>query len=133
MPTLIIRDETPSGSTASSAADLRLDFLTEEITVRELIERRVYEEVQAYNTARPGYFRGLVQPKDAEATLNGYRLRTQREIDWRAQAALAFDAFQRNGFCILVGDRQVASLDDRIRLELETPVTFLKLVPLVGG
>jgi len=132
MPTLVIRDETP-GSAASGGPELTLDFLTEEITVRELIERRVYEEVQTYNTSRPGYFRGLVQPKDAEATLNGYRLRTQREIDWRAQAALAVEAFQRNGFCILVGDRQVASLDDRIRLELATPVTFLKLVPLVGG
>ena len=130
MPTLIIRDETPSGA---ATAELSLDFLTEEITVRELIERRVYEEVQAYNTSKPGYFRGLVQPTDAEATLNGYRLRTHRDIDWRKQAALALDAFQRNGFCILVGDRQVGSLDERIRLELETPVTFLKLVPLVGG
>lgn len=132
MPTLIIRDETP-GAGAASQDSFTLDFLTEEITVRELIERRVYEEVQAYNTAKPGYFRGLVQPTDAEATLNGYRLRTRREIDWRKQAALALDAFQRNGFCILVGDRQVASLDERIRLELATPVTFLKLVPLVGG
>jgi hypothetical protein len=130
MPTLIIRDETPSGS---SSDERTLDFLTEEITVRELIERRVYEEVQAYNTSRPGYFRGLVQPTDAEATLNGYRLRAPREIDWRAQAALALEAFQRNGFCILVGDRQVETLDDPIRLELATPVTFLKLVPLVGG
>jgi hypothetical protein len=132
MPTLIIRDETP-GSAASPKSDRALDFLTEEITVRELIERRVYEEVQAYNTQKPGYFRGLVQPKDAEATLNGYRLRTHREIDWRAQAALAIDAFQRNGFCVLVGDRQVATLDERVRVELATPVTFLKLVPLIGG
>ena len=130
MPTLVIRDETTSGS---AGADFTLDFLTEEITVRELIERRVYEEVQAYNTARPGYFRGLVQPTDAEATLNGYKLRAQREIDWRAQAKKALEAFQHNGFLILVGDRQVVSLDERIRLELETPVTFLKLVPLIGG
>jgi hypothetical protein len=132
MPTLVIRDETPSGA-AAGTADFSLDFLTEEITVRELIERRVYEEVQAYNTAKPGYFRGLVQPTDAEATLNGYRLRANREIDWRAQAARALDAFQRNGFLILVGDRQVTSLDDRIQLAVETPVTFLKLVPLIGG
>ena len=132
MPTLIIRDETPSGSAAASP-ELTLDFLTEEITVRELIERRVYEEVQTYNTQKPGYFKGLVQPTDAEATLNGYRLRTRREIDWRAQAKKALDAFQHNGFLILVGDRQVERLDERIRLELQTPVTFLRLVPLIGG
>lgn len=132
MPILVIRDETP-GSAAAKGSDFTLDFLTEEITVRELIERRVYEEVQAYNTSKPGYFKGLVQPTDAEATLNGYRLRTRREIDWRAQVKKALDAFQHNGFLVLVGDRQVVSLDDRIRLELETPVTFLRLVPLVGG
>ena len=132
MPTLVIRDETP-GAKAAAESDLTLDFLTEEITARELIERRVYEEVQAYNTSKPGYFKGLVQPTDAEATLNGYRLRTRREIDWRAQVTKALDAFQRNGFLILVGEKQVVSLDDRIRLELETPVTFLRLVPLVGG
>jgi hypothetical protein len=128
--TITIRDETTSGSTVH---ELTLDFLTEEITVRELIERRVYEEVQQYNTAKPGYFHGLVQPTDAEATLNGYRLRERREIDWRAQCAQALEAFERNGFVILVGDRQVDNLDERIRLELTTPVTFVKLVPLVGG
>ena len=128
--TLIIRDETASGDAVNERT---LDFLTEEITVRELIERRVYEEVQEYNRSKPGYFRGLVQPTDAEATLNGYRLRARREIDWKAQRDLALDAFRRNGFFILVGDRQVDDLDERIRLELDTPVTFVKLVPLVGG
>jgi hypothetical protein len=59
--------------------EFTLDFLTEDVTVRELIERRVYEEVQTYNTTQLGYFRGLVQPTDAEATLNGYRLRQRRQ------------------------------------------------------
>lgn len=128
--TLTIRDETTSGS---AVHEFTLDFLTEEITVRELIERRVYEEVQQYNRAKPGYFRGLVQPTDAEATLNGYRLRERRDIDWHAQRDRALEAFRRNGFFILVDDRQVESLDERIRLELATEVTFVKLVPLVGG
>ena len=128
--TLAVRDETPSGDLVN---ELTLDFLTEEITARELIERRVYEEVQQYNRARPGYFRGLVQPADAEATLNGYKLRERRQIDWTAQRDRALEAFERNGFFVLVGDRQVTHLDERIRLELGTEVTFLKLVPLVGG
>jgi hypothetical protein len=128
--TITIRDETMSGSPVH---EFTLDFLTEEITVRELIERRVYEEVQQFNTAKPGYFRGLVQPTDAEATLNGYRLRERREIDWRTQRDRALEAFERNAFVILVGDRQVEHLDERIRLELTTPVAFVKLVPLVGG
>ena len=128
--TVAIRDETTSGALVHA---FTLDFLTEEITVRELIERRVYEEVQEYNRAAPGYFRGLVQPVDAEATLNGYKLRQRRQIDWEQQRDRALEAFERNGFFVIVGDRQVERLDERIRLELGTEVTFLKLVPLVGG
>jgi hypothetical protein len=128
--TLTIRDETSSGSTVH---EFTLDFLDEEITVRELIERRVYEEVNDFNTSKPGYFRGLVQPTDAEATLNGYKLRQRREIDWRIQRDRALEAFERNGFFVLINDRQAESLDERIRLTLGTQVTFVKLVPLVGG
>jgi hypothetical protein len=128
--TLAIRDETTSGSVVN---EFTLDFLTEEITVRELIERRVYEEVQEYNRSKPGYFRGLVQPVDAEETLNGYKLRERRQIDWKAQRDRALEAFERNGFFVIVGDRQAERLDERIRLDLGTEVTFLKLVPLVGG
>lgn len=128
--TLTIRDESSSGSTVN---EFTLDFLDEEITVRELIERRVYEEVQDYNTSKPGYFRGLVQPTDAEATLNGYKLRQRRDIDWHVQRDRALEAFERNGFFILIGNRQAESLDERIRLELTTEVTFVKLVPLIGG
>jgi hypothetical protein len=46
----------------------------------------------------PDRFNGLVMPDDAEAELNGYRMRTARRIDWERQADIAEKAFQRNGF-----------------------------------
>ena len=110
-----------------------LDFLTERITVRELIRSRVYQEVKDYNTLQPEYFQGLVQPTDAEQTLNGYKLRKARQIDWEQQFEKAIAAFERNGFLILVDDEQVAELEDEIVIAPETSVAFLKLVPLVGG
>jgi hypothetical protein len=110
-----------------------LDFLTERITVRELIRSRVYQEVKDYNTRQPEYFRSLVQPTDAEQTLNGYKLRNPRQIDWEKQFEQAIAAFQRNGFIILVDDEQVTELEQEIVIQPETAVTFLKLVPLVGG
>ena len=110
-----------------------LDFLTERITVRELIRSRVYQEVKDYNTRQPHYFRGLVQPTDAEQTLNGYKLRKPRQIDWEKQFEQAIAAFQSNGFIILVDDEQVTELGEEITVAPETEVTFLKLVPLVGG
>jgi hypothetical protein len=42
-------------------------------------------------------------------------------------------AFGRNAFVVLVDDRQVAELDEEVHLRAGTRVTFLKLVPLVGG
>jgi hypothetical protein len=130
MPTITIRDETLTGQ---SIAEYPLDLLTERVTVRELIRSRVYQEVQDYNRRKPETFRGLVQPTDAEQTLNGFRVRDHREIDWKQQFERACDAFERNGFFVLVGDRQPDSLDEEITVTPDTRVSFVKLVPLVGG
>jgi hypothetical protein len=127
---LAVFDDTLSGEHTHS---LSLAFPTERTTVRELIRRRVYEEVQEYNARQPEHFRGLVQPTDAERTLNGYRLRVARKIDWKAQYEAALKAFKSNGFFLLVDDRQPESLDEEIDLRLSTEVTFVRLVPLVGG
>lgn len=129
--TLTVRDETATGAVLHQRT---LDFLDEHVTVRELITRRVQEEVREYNrAAERGVFVGLVQPTDAEAQLNGHRMRTRRELSWERQLDAALAAFQTNGFFVLVGDRQVESLDERIRIGLGTEVSFVKLVPLVGG
>jgi hypothetical protein len=46
---------------------------------------------------------------------------------------LAKRAFYTNGFILLVDDRQVDELEEEIEIRPHTTVTFLKLVPLVGG
>ena len=130
MPTITIRDETLTGQ---SIAEHPLDLLTERVTVRELIRSRVYQEVQDYNRRQPETFRGLIQPTDAEQMLNGYRVRGHRQIDWKAQFDKACDAFERNGFFVLVNDRQPDSLDEELTIDPTKTVTFVKLVPLVGG
>jgi len=130
---LTIRDETASGAVTN---ELTLDVLTEAITVRELIRSRVYQEVQDFNVRqRQGAvdFKGLLTPSDAEKTLNGVRLRTRREIDWKDQYEKACEAFERNGFFVLVDDRQAESLDEELMLRHDTAVSFVRLVPLVGG
>jgi hypothetical protein len=128
--TLTLRDETAAGDVTGTRT---LDFPGETITVRELITRRVQEEVREWNRSRTGAWAGLVRPADAVATPGGIRIAADRELDWQAQAEAALTAFESNGFFVLVGDRQVESLDERIRLELETAVSFVRLVPLVGG
>lgn len=128
--TLIVHDERASGELTLSVT---LSFPSERLTVRELIRERIYQEVQDYNVAQTGYFNGLVEPTDAEKTLNGFKLRKKRKIDWEEQFARALDGFQRNGFFILVGDRQAEDLDEVLEVNGETEVSFVKLVPLVGG
>ena len=139
MPSITIRDETLGGvapdTPATGRADggLVIDFLTERVTVREIIRSRVYQEVEDYNRRKPETFRGLVEPTDAEATLNGYRLRRPREIDWKKQFEAACEAYARNGFLILVDERQAGGLDEEVTLGAGTEVTFLRMGPVVGG
>ncbi len=128
--TITIHDETSSGQKTHS---FTLECLTERMTVRELIRARIYQEVQDYNTREPEYFRGLVEPTQAERTLNGYRLRERRKLDWQEQFQRATEAFERNGFFVLVGDKQAERLDDDFEVKVDTEVSFVKLLPLVGG
>lgn len=128
--TLTIRDATTGGLPLHEWA---LEVLTERMSVRELIRARVYQEVQDYNQSQPDRFRGLIQPGEAEQTLNGVKSPKKRQIDWKVQFARATEAFERNQILILYNDRQVESLDEEIEIRPGTLVTFLKLTLLVGG
>jgi len=141
MPTITIHDQTTSGNSTHS---LTLDILSETITVRELIRSRVYQEVQDFNlqqtqAASSGgankatTFSGLVQPTDTERTLNGYKLKTPRQIDWKPQFEKACEAFASNRILLLIDNTQPTDLDQPLTLKHDTRISFLKLVPLVGG
>jgi hypothetical protein len=123
-------DESLSGE-RRPAVTLRL--VSEKVSARELVRQRVEHEVAAYNTHLGEVYQGLVQPTEAESTLNGYRMRRPRPLDPQQQVEVAWAAFERNGFVMLVDDRQVESLDDELVLSPGTVISFIKLVPLVGG
>jgi hypothetical protein len=131
--TLKIRDETTLSLGGDEEGGFALDVLTARITVRDLIRARIANEVRDYNLSQPEYFCGLVQPTGAERTLNGFKMPKRRRIDPEKQFELAMSAFYANGFILLVDDRQVDELEEEIEVRPDTTVTFLKLVPLVGG
>ncbi|MEV4242111.1 hypothetical protein AB0J63_01750 [Streptosporangium canum] len=130
MATVTFRDETATGKPLE---EFMLPDLPENISARELVRLRVREEVARYNAAPAPRFNGLVRPADAEVELNGYRMGAGRRIDWEKQADAAERAFQRNGFLLLVGERQIDDLSEVIDLTVDPVVSFIKLVPLVGG
>ena len=74
-----------------------------------------------------------MQPTDAEQTLNGFKLKKPRQLDWNKQFDRAVEAFEKNQVLILVNERQAESLDEQIEVRPETVVSFLRLVLLVGG
>jgi hypothetical protein len=127
---VLMYDEVPG---AGRSAPFRLELVSERVTVRELIERRVRGEVQKHNQAPAEIFHGLVQPTDAEQTLNGYRLPRRKLLDPDVQCRLAVEAFTAGRFFVLVDDRQVEGLDEAITIGRESEVGFFKLLPLVGG
>ncbi|GIJ32376.1 hypothetical protein [Micromonospora sediminimaris] len=131
MATVTFVDESTAGARTPAWA---LQIFEERLTLRELIRRRIHQEVAEHNAASPEPRRLLVQPTSTERALNGDRgEQPRRRVDPQRQIALAEQAFRGNGFVVLVGDRQVEELDDEVDLRRDTEVTFLKLVPLVGG
>jgi hypothetical protein len=128
---LSIRDETPTGQ---SLHELSLEFLSERITVRELIRERVHHEVKEFNRRQSDLvFNGLVQPAGAEQVPNGFRLKQHRPLDWEQQFERALEGFERNGFFVTIDDRQAESLDQEFVIGPATKVSFVKLIALVGG
>ena len=132
MHTLTIRDEVTS-NVGKTDYVITINLTSKRLTARDLIRERVKHEVEDFNNKQPELFHGLVQPTDTERTLNGFKFRERRTLDWQEQFEKAIEGFQRNAFILLVDDQQIEDLDHVIPLSPETSVTFLKLTPLVGG
>ncbi len=128
MKTLVIKDEAISGKVLNEIA---LKFETEYITVKELIAKRIEEEVHRYQNDIDSYTRqGLVLPTNLEKRLNK---KSKQSIDLEKQIYIAFDAFLKNGFFILIDNEQVSELEQKFLVDETSDITFIKLTPLVGG
>ena len=125
-----IREESLAGEVSHQ---WDLCFASPKITVRDLISERVREEVIAFNNRSDQLFRGLIEPSEAEKTLNGYKLKTRRQIDADKQIAIALQAFENNGCFMLLEDLQLDTLDEEVMIGNDMAVSFIKLTPLVGG
>ena len=134
--TVTIRDEGLGTTESGAGAAYELTVPSERLTIRELIRERVYQEVDDHNRktreGKAGRFRGLVRPTDTEAVLNGPPS-AAREVDWQAQFDLATKAFEDRRVLVLVGERQATDLEEAFTVSPGLEVTFLRLVPLVGG
>lgn len=127
---ILISDELLNG-TITNQTEIELECNV--VTAETLIAKRVTIEVENYNNRLPEYFNGLVEPNGAEKTLNGYKLKKKQVIDAEKQVFIALAAFQKNGFFILVDNKQIEELHQEITLKSTSKISFLKLTPLIGG
>ena len=125
---LTVRDEGTAPPREQHRVTLELPAT--HLTVRELLRRRIEQEVAEFNAGRAQSFRGLVTPHPAERALNPERA---RRIDAEKQVAAAVAAFERTRLLVLVDDRQAEDLDEELELTPDSDVSFVKLVPLAGG
>ena len=78
-------------------------------------------------------YMGLVQPRAEELLLNPARSNGVTMKDPAEHAALALTAFDKNSFLLLINNRQYTDPNETVSLQADTTITFIKLVPLVGG
>lgn len=130
--TITVRDRSPGGK---SVHEIALAFDANEVRLRDIIAERVRMEIDLYERkVATSFANNLVKPTDAEARLNdAARKKPVRRIDADKQIETAFHAFERNGFFVLVDDRQVTDLDDTVSVAGNPEISFIKLTPLVGG
>jgi hypothetical protein len=129
---LTVRDMNPAGRVLQAFL-IRMIITGNAVTLRDIIRSRVASEVDQYNKGIDDRYRGLVIPQDAENTLNGFKLNKRRKIDAGAQFRIACEAFDRNGFFVLIDGRQAESLDALYVIGKNTEISFVRLIPLQGG
>ncbi len=142
MPKITIFDEKLG---REKTVAMTLECLTEKMTVREIILARIFQEVSDYNRnlearGEKGALNLLVTPTNVERELNssitnGARKKPKQhlKVNWEEQYQLACDAFERNGFFVIIGDTQAEGIDDSFAVEIDTEISFVKLTPLIGG
>ena len=120
MATITLTDEQGIGN---KTLEKPFDVAQDNVSLRELLRLRVYSEAEEHNAKENVFFSGLVQPESGP----------KRRVDAEAQFHKAVEAFERRAFTVLVNDEQVDALDTVLNVAAGARVTFLKLVPLVGG
>ena len=121
-------DESP-GATPVEVGTLRL--ASERVTLREVIRRRLEEEIEKINSIGALSYAGLIQPLPRERELNSDR--KTHHVDFENQYRVACEAFSNARILAWFDGRQLMDLDEHLVLTGDDTITFIKLVPLRGG
>lgn len=118
---IITMDETTAGVRTEGPI---LEFSLPKITVATLIESRILAEMDRMQSESKRVYRTTEVETAA---------RKKRDQNLADQINRAQDAFMRGQLLVLFPNRQAQTLEETISLEDGEDVTFLRLVPLIGG
>ena len=136
-----------TGETARKPA-LELRLVSEKVTVRDIISRRVADEVESVNAERLSYAirheqtrsflipieKGSVEDQLKPSLFDRIKKRpNQNLLNANKEIKRAIEAFESRSFLLLFDDRQIEDLDYEIPLMPDSEVVFLHLSPLKGG
>lgn len=125
-----------------------LDLLNESITVAELIQQTVDEQIrdlllnrkldaeQMQRILDRQYLTDAdVRRQAAEGVVRSPSAKSVRipQIDTAEEVRKALRSFDQQTYMIVVDGHQAESLDELLTLKATSKVTFLRLTPLVGG
>ncbi|MBI39023.1 MAG: hypothetical protein CMF59_05450 [Leptospiraceae bacterium] len=116
---IMVREEN-----GASSHSWRLELPSDTLTVAQLIESRVRQEVRRKNDSMELSRKPLGWPKK--------RARI-KPLDAKTEIKRALQAFEQNGFFIFIDEVQKTGLKQSVRLDENTEITFIQLVPLAGG
>lgn len=127
---LPIQDQIDLGKVVSSRV---LKFPVNRVTVKELIETRVSQEIESFMEQSSQPFLNIIKPGSIEGSLNNSKYKKKVNFDIKAQQNIAINAFENNGYFILFNDRQLTELEDIVHITPNSKVVFFKLTAIVGG
>lgn len=124
-----MRDVSEAGHELGRA---RLDDLPPELSLGELLRRRIRDDVERYNADPGRVFDGLVQPADAVRHSDGHHLRSPRPLDADRLTTAALEAAAAGMLWFVVGDRTLTDLEHRIDPDAHDEVTVVLRRPVVA-
>ncbi len=144
-----VRSRTLQGTSQEPALPtIRLDILHEEISVAELIRRTVEEQIRELQVARKLNVaqtqqvldkQYLTQEEVAEQAETGtIRLAPatspqEARVSTTAEVRKAWRAFEKQAYLVIVDGRRVTTLNEIVVFQPGSAVTFVRLMPLIGG
>ena len=110
------------------------------ITLRDLIQRVVVEEVQAFRERQAArqVFHALTAKQIADGAERGKIEMGEsevgvQEVDEAAAVATACQAFEDGIYLVVIDDQDIREIDREIHLQPDSRVTFIRLTMLAGG